>query len=165
MVHAALPTAIRIGSLLLIVFLPLALGILCLLDGTVNAAVEDTEILDLITHAKHPVTTECLVELYAGHREVHHTSGAIFHLSRQVILEGGIDTQQRRESLVDAHRRHIKHRRGLQAASSLISNKAQTIHILAPGTVGSIASHAIDTLIGMIQIEALEMVAYPRQFR
>ena len=92
MVHAIL-LGVLLLVLVLIVGSILILGTLHLTTATTK--VEEAEVLELVAHANHPVFRQSLVQLYAGHREVEHTGGLVFHLHRHVVEEGNIYTQQR----------------------------------------------------------------------
>ena len=107
-------------------------------DGAVTLGTKQIKIADFISQTNHPVLTERLVELNTCHREVEHTGGAVFQLSRKVVLEGSIHTQQGREGLVDAHGR-------------------------VAGV--DVATHTINALISMVQVQTLQMLLYPGQFR
>ena len=94
MVHAGSGSAsrARLARITRITRLPRAfLGPAHLTAETIG---EETEVLYLIAETYHPVTTQRLVELHTGHRETEHTGGAVLNLCREVVMEGGIDTQQ-----------------------------------------------------------------------
>ena len=101
------------------------------------------------------VELDLLDDLETRHREAEHTRGAIFDLRREIVLEGGIDTKQGREGLVDTHGGDIVHRRGREATRHLILDKAQSVHVFLPSTVRGIATHTIHALVGMAQGETL----------
>ena len=155
----------RTLTALIFLILLILLAALRLADLTVHLVAEDIEVLNLITETKDPVAAEGLIELDTRHGEVHDTGGAVFELRREVVLERGINTEQRGEGLVDADGRDIIHRRRLQGIRGRVGNESQAVHILLPGAVGGVTADGIDRLIGVVDVDALQMVADPGEFR
>ena len=128
-----------------------------------STTLKQTEVVDTITHTDDPVFTECLIELHTRHTEIQHTRLAILTLESHVIIKCNIHTQQRRESLIDAHLRNVKHTARRRIPRRSITDEAQTVHILLIGAVTVITAYCKDALIRMVDVNTLEVITEPRQ--
>ncbi len=70
---------------------------------------EKIKIIKSVTKSQHPIMTWSLVHLNTRHTQREHTCGLIFQFTGHIVIKGKIDSQQRRESLIDAHGRNIVH--------------------------------------------------------
>ena len=59
-----------------------------------STALYEAEVINLISHAEHPVLGCGLINLHAGHGEAQHTCGAILCLEGHVVLECDIHAEQ-----------------------------------------------------------------------
>ena len=121
------------------------------------------EIIDLITQTDHPVVAGGLIDLHTRHAQVEHTRATVLQLTGEVVLERHIDAEQRRERLVDTHRRHVEHTARHGIARCGVVDEAQPIHVLVPSAIAGVGAHCIGALIGMAEVDTLEVFAEPRQ--
>ena len=80
---------------------------LCFLDFAAGAGTKEAEVANLITKADDDIVGAALIDLYACHGEVEHTRTTVLCLHGEVVKEGDVGTNQWRERLVDANRRHV----------------------------------------------------------
>ena len=64
--------------------------------------VAQSEVVDLVSPSDDEVLGACFGELSAGHAQVEHACGLVFHLERHVVVQRGVEADQGREALVDA---------------------------------------------------------------
>ncbi len=96
--------------------------------------------------------------MHRGHREVHHATLVVLQLHGHVVEQGDIHTDEGRELLVDAHGRDVEHRRGHGAARGDVGDEAEAVHILHIGAVGIERTYRVDALVGVVDVDALEVL-------
>lgn len=120
---------------------------LCFFDLSIATGTKDIEVADFIGKTYDQVVGTTLIDLDTRHGKVEDTCTTILHLRCQIIIESDIDTNQRSKRLVDAHCRNAKPM--LRSDTSL----------------GGVTTYGIDTLVGVVEGDTLEMVAEPWEFR
>ena len=79
-------------------------------------------------------------------------------------MQCNINTEQRRECLVDAHGRDIKHRRWYRVACCGIVDETDVVaHHLHEGRIAAIRTYCEDALVRVVDVYTLEMVREPWQ--
>ena len=102
--------------------------------------------------------------MYARHAKAQHPCSAVFELAGEVVQKGHVDAEQRGESLIDTHLRHVVHAARHRISGGGVGNESQPVHVFHVGAVTAVAAHGIDTLVSMVEVDALEYIAEPRQF-
>ena len=119
---------------------------------------EELHVGHLVAYTEDDIVGVGLDELHGRHTEVHHTALVVLQLHGHVVEQGDIDTHEGRELLVDAHGGDVEHRRGHGAASGDIGDEAEAVHVLHIGAVGVERAHGIDALVGVVDVDALEVL-------
>ena len=130
--------------------------------GTMVSTREEVEVVDLVACSHNEVVAGRFVELHGGHREVEHACGAILDLRREVVEEGDVESEQRRERLVDGYGRHVEHRRRNGTSRGGVGDEAEPVEHFLVGGIRGVGSHSVDGLVGVVEVDRLEVVAEPR---
>ena len=129
------------------------------------AASEEVEVVNGVAGANHPVVRRRLVHLHRSHAQTQHARLAILRLNGEVVVQRDIDAKQRRERLVDAHRRHVVHRVRRRHACGGVGDEAESAHVLHERAVRRVGAYGVYALVCVVDVDALEHVAEPRQLR
>ena len=121
------------------------------------AYAEELHVGHLVAYTEDDIVGVGLDELHGRHAEVHHAALVVLQLHGHVVEQGDVDTHEGRELLVDAHGRDVEHRRGHGAAGGDIGDEAEAVHVLHIGAVGVERTHGIDALVGVVDVDALEI--------
>lgn len=119
---------------------------------------EELHVGHLVAYTEDDIVGVGLDELHGRHTEVHHTALVVLQLHGHIVEQGHVHTDEGRELLVDAHGGDVEHRRGHGAAGGDIGDEAEAIHILHIGAVGVERAHGIDALVGVVDVDALEVL-------
>ena len=102
------------------------------LHVAVAGGTEEVEVVNLVSHADDPVLAYGLIDLHTRHAEVDDSCLPVFQFRREVVLECHVDTEQRRECLVDAHLTDVVHRTWYWCSRRYVLDESETVHILLP---------------------------------
>ena len=116
-----------------------------------------------IFHAHSDVVGEVFGQCDTGHGQVECACLVVLNLSSDVIIESHAHSQERREGLVDADSGNIVHGRRNGVARGDVADEAPSVHVFHKVGIGVVCSDRVNTLVGMVDVETLEMVGKPRR--
>ena len=127
-------------------------------DGALDArgAGEALEVGHAIAETDHDVVGMRLVEQLRSHGEREYACASHLDAGGEVVVEGHVDAEERREGLVEGDGRDIVAGRGGGEPVLHCSDESETIGHLAERLEGAVGSDAIETLVGVVEVEGLE---------
>ena len=122
-----------------------------------RAGTEHLQTYHLVAHADDDVVRTGLDKLDGGEREVEDARLLVLELGGEVVGRGDVDADEGGELLVDADGADVEHAAGDGVAGGDVLDEAEAVHVGHVGAVGTERADGIDALVGVVDVDALEV--------